>query len=196
MNPKQKKEIFRKTIHVSSILLPLSYRYIFLNNRKLAFLVLIPLTLIALTIEVFRLEHKTFRKIFYNIFGLMLRKHEINNFTGATYLMISAVICIAVFPADIAFVAISFLAIGDTLAALIGIPFGKRKLLETHKSLEGSIACFTGTFVFALFFLNPIVSMVGAFTATIAEFSKIPMDDNIKIPISSGLAMSFVNMFF
>lgn len=196
MNPKQKKEIFRKTIHVSSILLPLSYRYVFLNNRKLAFLVLIPLTLIALTIEVFRLEHKTFKKIFYNIFGIMLRKHEINSFTGATYLMISAVVCIAVFPADIAFVSISFLAIGDTLAALIGIPFGKRKLLETDKSLEGSIACFTGTFVFALLFLNPIVSMMGAFTATVAEFSKIPLDDNIKIPISSGLMMSFMNLFF
>jgi len=38
--------------------------------------------------------------------------------------------------------------------------------------------------------------MIGAFIATIAEFSWIPIDDNIKIPIASGLIMSFVNMFF
>ena len=196
MNKNQKKEFFRKTIHVSSIILPLSYRYIFHYNRKLTFMVLAPLTIIALVIEIVRLEHKTFKRIFLNIFGIMLRKHEIHNFTGATYLMISAMLCIAFFPSDIAFVSISFLAIGDTLAALIGIPFGKRKILGTNKSLEGSIACFAGTFVFALFFLNPIVALTGAFVATIAELSRFPVDDNIKIPISSGLSMSFVNIFF
>ncbi|MCK4312452.1 MAG: phosphatidate cytidylyltransferase [Candidatus Cloacimonetes bacterium] len=196
MNKNQKKEFFRKTIHVSSIILPLSYRYIFHYNRKLTFMVLAPLTIIALVIEIVRLEHKTFKRIFLNIFGIMLRKHEIHNFTGATYLMISAMLCIAFFPSDIAFVSISFLAIGDTLAALIGIPFGKRKILGTNKSLEGSIACFAGTFVFALFFLNPIVALTGAFVATIAELSRFPVDDNIKIPISSGLLMSFVNIFF
>ena len=196
MNKNKKKEFFRKTIHVSSIILPLSYRYIFHYNRKLTFMVLAPLTIIALVIEIVRLEHKTFKRIFFNIFGIMLRKHEIHNFTGATYLMISAMLCIAFFPSDIAFVSISFLAIGDTLAALIGIPFGKRKILGTNKSLEGSIACFVGTFVFALLFLNPIVALTGAFVATIAELSRFPVDDNIKIPISSGLLMSFVNIFF
>ncbi|MCK4653301.1 MAG: phosphatidate cytidylyltransferase [Candidatus Cloacimonetes bacterium] len=196
MNKNQKKEFFRKTIHVSSIILPLSYRYIFHYNRKLTFMVLAPLTIIALVIEIVRLEHKTFKRIFFNIFGIMLRKHEIHNFTGATYLMISAMLCIAFFPSDIAFVSISFLAIGDTLAALIGIPFGKRKILGTNKSLEGSIACFAGTFIFALLFLNPIVALTGAFVATMAELSRFPVDDNIKIPISSGLLMSFVNIFF
>jgi len=195
MTEKQKKELFRKSFHISSILLPLSYYFIF-PNRKLMFLVLVPLTVIALVIDIARLEHKTFKRIFYNLVGLLLRKHEIHNFTGATYLMISAVLCIGFFPKEIAVVSLAFLAIGDTLAALVGIPYGKRKLLNTDKSLEGSLACFAGCFVFGLLFLNPVVALVGAFTATIAEFSRIPIDDNIKIPIASGLAMSFINMFF
>ena len=195
MTEKQKKELFRKTFHVSSILLPLSYYFIF-QNRKMMFLVLIPLTVIALIIDIARLEHKTFKRIFYNLVGVMLRKHEIHNFTGATYLMISAVLCIGFFPKEIAVVSLAFLAIGDTLAALVGIPFGKRKILNTNKSLEGSLACFAGCFVFGLLFLHPAVALIGAFTATIAEFSWIPIDDNIKIPIASGLIMSFVNMFF
>jgi len=196
MTEKQKKELYRKAFHVSSILLPLSYYFIFHYNRKLMFLVLIPLTVIALIIEIARLEHKTFKRIFYNLVGIMLRDHEIHNFTGAAYLMISAVICIGFFPAEIAVVALAFLAIGDTLAALVGIPYGKRKILKTSKSLEGSLACFAGCFVFSLLFLNPVVSFVGAFTATVAEFSRIPIDDNIKIPIASGLVMTFTNMFF
>ncbi|MCK5051344.1 MAG: phosphatidate cytidylyltransferase [Candidatus Cloacimonetes bacterium] len=196
MTEKQKKELFRKSFHVSSILLPLSYYFIFHYNRKLMFLILVPLTVTALIIEIARIEHKTFKRIFYNLVGILLRKHEIHNFTGATYLMMSALLCIGFFPADIAVVSLAFLAIGDTLAALVGIPLGKRKILNTSKSLEGSLACFAGCFVFGLFFLNPVVALIGAFTATVAEFSRIPIDDNIKIPIISGLVMSFVNMFF
>ncbi|MDP8267732.1 MAG: phosphatidate cytidylyltransferase [Candidatus Tenebribacter davisii] len=160
------------------------------------FLILIPLTIIALIIDIARLEHKTSKRIFLNLVGDMLRKHEIHNFTGATYMMISAVICIGFFPANIAVAALAFLAIGDTLAALVGIPFGKRKILSTNKSFEGSLACFVGCFIFGLFFINPVVALTGASTAAIAEISKIPIDDNIKIPITSGLVMSFVNMFF
>ena len=194
MTERQKKELYRKTIHVSSILLPITYRYIFHSNRKFTFFFLIPLTVLALITEIVRLEHRNVKRIFYNIFGIMLRKHEIHDFTGATYLLISTVFCIAVFPGDIAFVALSFLAIGDTLAALIGIPFGKRKILKSKKSLEGSIACFVGTFVFALFFLHPFVALLGAFTATLSEFSHIAIDDNFKIPIASGFVMLFVSI--
>jgi dolichol kinase len=70
MNEKQKREFFRKTIHVSALILPLSYRYLFHNDRKLAFIVLVPLTLIALVIEIARIEHKTVKRIFLDLFGL------------------------------------------------------------------------------------------------------------------------------
>ncbi|MCD4817716.1 MAG: phosphatidate cytidylyltransferase [Candidatus Cloacimonetes bacterium] len=195
MLDKQKKEIYRKSIHVSSMILPLAFRYLFHSNRKYIFSFLVPLTLASLLVEIIRLEHKNFKRIFYNIFGIMLRKHEVHDFTGATYLLISAILCIAVFPKDISFIALSFLAIGDTLAAIIGIPFGKRKLFGSKKSLEGSLSCFIGTFVFALFFIHPLVALFGAIAATTAEFSNIPLDDNFKIPIFSGIVMSIMNIF-
>lgn len=195
MSSKTKSELYRKSIHISSIILPLSYRYIFYNNRKLTFLFLVPLTLIALIIEVVRLEHRSFKRIFLDIFGIMLREHEEKDFTGATYVLISSIICIAIFPADIAFVALSFLAIGDTLAALVGIKFGKRKIVDSKKSLEGSLACFTSSFIFALFFVNPFIAFFGSISAAISEFIDINLDDNLKIPISSGLIMMIVNIF-
>jgi glycerol-3-phosphate acyltransferase PlsY len=110
-------------------------------------------------------------------------------------------ICISLFPKDIAFISLSFLAIGDTLAAIVGISLGKRKLPKSKKSIEGSLACFIGTFVFAMFFLNPqkyaipLIALAGAIAATIAESSRIAIDDNVKIPIFSGLVMIVVNIF-
>ena len=196
MSEKQKRELYRKSIHISSLILPLSYRYIFHYRRKEFFLIIIPLTLIALIIEIIRLEHRTFKRIFLNFFGIILRKHELNNFTGATYLMISTIICIAIFPDYIAFLSLAFLAIGDTLAAVIGIPFGKRKLFGSNKSLEGSIACFVASFFFGMLFtfpeISPIIPFIGALAAT---FSELAVDDNIKIPLVSGIIMTIVSLF-
>jgi len=192
MIKEHKGEVFRKAIHFSLILLPLAYRYLVDYDKKITLFVLITLLTIALIVEVFRMKHPTFKRIFFDLFGLMLRKHEYHDFTGATYMLISVVICIAVFPPDIAFVAISFLAIGDTLAALVGVRFGRRKLFGTEKSLEGSIACFAGTFIFALFYFNPIIAFSGAAAASIAESFPMWIDDNFKVPLTSGLVMTLM----
>jgi glycerol-3-phosphate acyltransferase PlsY len=193
MIKKHKGEVFRKAIHFSLILLPLAYRYLVDYDKRITLFVLITLLTLALLVEIFRMRHPTFKRIFFDVFGLMMRKREYHDFTSATYMLISVTICVAAFPPDIAFVAISFLAIGDTLAALVGIQFGKRKLFKSDKSLEGSLACFAGTLIFALFFLNPIVAISGALSASLAEAAPIWVDDNIKVPIISGLTMTLVS---
>ncbi|MDD2331787.1 MAG: hypothetical protein PHI68_03940 [Candidatus Cloacimonetes bacterium] len=130
------------------------------------------------------------------MFGLILRRHEYKDFTGATYLLFSSMLCVAFFDPSIAFCALAFLSIGDTFAALVGINIGKRKLLGTNKTLEGSLACFVTCLAFGIFFLDqPWLAFWGALSATIAEFCNVPIDDNIKIPIFSGLTMSLVAIF-
>lgn len=189
-------ELKRKSIHLLSLLIPFSYRYLTHYNKKISVLILFLVTLIIIIIEMARLENYTFRRFFNRWFGDMMRKHEALDFSGATFLMISSIISIAFFPRNIAFNALVFLAIGDTFAALIGKRFGKRKLFGSKKSLEGSLACFASTLIFAIAFdLNPIIAFVGALSATVAEFSRIPLDDNIKIPIFSGLMMTFASLF-
>jgi dolichol kinase len=136
----------------------------------------------------------------------MLRKHERRDFTGASYLLTSAIVCVAIFPPMIAFLAMCFLSIGDTFAAIIGMNFGKRKIRNTSKSFEGALACFITTLSFGIlinynipidhiWYLNPIVVTCGAVAATIAETSNIDIDDNVKIPIISGIVMSITYIF-
>jgi dolichol kinase len=197
MTKSMNSEILRKSIHISSLLIPLLYKYAFSYNRKSTFLILIPVTLAFIIFDTIRIEHRNFKKFYQNLFGILLRKHELNDFTGAVYVMVSAVISIAIFPGDIAFLALSFLSIGDTLAAMVGIKYGKRVLVSNKKSIEGSIACFVGIFVYGLLFkifdhqMNlPLGTiLVGAVSATLAEAWKIRFDDNIKIPLISGFFM-------
>ncbi|MCK9330295.1 MAG: phosphatidate cytidylyltransferase [Candidatus Cloacimonetes bacterium] len=188
-------ECYRKAIHISSIILPITYRYIFNYNRKLTILIFLAIAIVSIIVELLRLENRSFKKLFYSIFGIMLRKHEMYDFTGASYLLTSAIICVAFFPKDIAFASMAFLSIGDTMAALIGINLGKRKFLNIKKTFEGFLACFISTFIFGLFFLNPFIAFFGSLTAAIAELVRIPIDDNVKIPILSGIAMMIVYMF-
>jgi dolichol kinase len=193
MIKKHKSEVFRKAIHFNLILLPLGYRYLVDFDKKTTLIILITLLIIALLVEVFRMKHPTFKRIFLDIFGLMLRHREYRDFTSATYMLISVTICIAAFPPQIAFAAIAFLAIGDTMAALVGVQFGKRKLTSSGKSLEGSLACFVSAFIFGMFFLNPVIAFSGALAASLSELAPMRFDDNLKVPLISGIVMLLVN---
>ena len=188
---KKNIEFARKSIHISSILLPIAYRYLFDYNKKNTLLLFLLLALTSIVIEFLRLENKNFRKYFHLIFGVMLRKHEIYDFTGASYLLTSAIVCVAFFPPDIAFAAMAFLSIGDTVAALVGMNYGKRRFVSSKKSLEGTIACFVSTFIFGLWVFSeyPGIAFWGAFSVCIAEVMNIKIDDNVKIPIISGIVM-------
>ncbi len=199
-----KSELYRKLVHLFSMIIPIIY-YFFLPLRRNALLILLPITLGSIIIDIIRIQHPTTKKIFYRVFGLMLRNKEISKLTGASYLLTSSVISIAIFPIKITFLALSFLAIGDTFAALIGIVFGKRKIVKYNKTIEGGLACFLSNFLFGLIIyyfvfrnevsqLYLIVIFTGAVAATLAEFITIPINDNIRIPIFSGIIMSLTYM--
>lgn len=191
-------ETLRKSIHISSLIIPISYRYLMGFNRRLAFSLLLLAFTVSIIIEFHRFWQKRFRKTFNRMFGLILRRHERKDFTGATYLLFSGMICVAFLEPLISSCAMAFLSIGDTFAAMVGMNFGKRKFLGLSKSLEGSLACFVSCLVFGLLWLNSspyqssfiALALGGSLAATLAELWRLPLDDNLKIPFVSGLVMT------
>jgi dolichol kinase len=152
--------------------------------------------------EIARFKSDRFAKIFHVIFGFALRKHESKRITGATYVLVSFALCILLFPPLIAFWAMAFLSIGDTFAAIIGISFGKIKFPRSSRTLEGSLACLITTFAFAKLTIPAsadrnylLIIILGSITATIAEVLNIRFDDNITIPIFSGIVMTLAYFF-
>jgi dolichol kinase len=189
-------EIVRKLIHLCSLSIPVVYYFI---SRKDAVIILSILSFLALSIDLLRYFSSGFGRIFYSIFGILLRKHELDekkkNLNGATYVLISALVCILLFPKVFFVTAFSILIVSDSMAALIGRKFGNHAFLS--KSLEGTLAFFISASVVVLFtpkveglFLEYIIGFIAAAVAAIVEnISHGWMDDNLSVPVSIGFSM-------
>jgi glycerol-3-phosphate acyltransferase PlsY len=102
--------------------------------------------------------------------------------------MIAALLSVLAFDDTLAIAALTFLIIGDTAAAIVGKKYGKP--LYWGKSPHGSLACFFVCLVIGAALLdNQWVILAGAVAATVAEALPVPMDDNMRVPIVSGLVM-------
>ena len=110
------------------------------------------------------------------------RKDVQNPFTGAMFFYIGCTLTFVLFPFTIASAACAMLAVGDSLSTLIG-----------RKTLEGSVACFLGSLLAGIFFINPFLSLIGAIASSLTElFPKV--NDNLTIPVISGLVMFLVSL--
>jgi len=189
-------ELIRKGIHFCSISIPVIYYFV---SKQTALSILIPLTAAFIIVDVTRYFHQPAAELFYRIFGILLRRHEYGEKTktlnGATYMLISATLCVLIFPKFLVIVSFAILIISDASAALVGCSLGKHKLVwkaTSHKTLEGSIAFFFSAIIAIL--LTPklegllgeyLIGIAGAFAGTIAEIISFGIiDDNVAVPVS------------
>ncbi|MDE0299800.1 MAG: SEC59/DGK1/VTE5 family protein [Candidatus Poribacteria bacterium] len=179
-------ELRRKSIHLIGLIVPIVYIFI---ERHQAVIAVGILVIGALVMELLKAVWPSFSVVFYRVFTPMLRTHERNGaITGATYFLVGAFLPILLFPKILAIVCILFMILGDMAAALIGKKWGRTKLFP-RKSLEGSLACFLVCVLIAIVKLNPAVAIIGALAATVVEVLPIKLDDNLTMPLLSGLAM-------
>lgn len=189
-------ELVRKLIHLFSLSIPVIYYFI---PSKLSITILAILTIFALIIDIGRFFSSSIANIFYKVFGFLLRKHELDkkkkNLTGATYVLISALICAIIFPKVIFVTAFTILIISDTMAALIGRKFGKKKFLR--KSFEGTLSFFISASIVIFFTpkvsnfpMEYLIGIIAAFVGAIVENVSYGFaDDNLSIPLSVGFTM-------
>ncbi len=189
-------ELLRKTIHLTSLSIPVVYYFI---SSETAVIILAILAGIALMIDLTRYFSSGVGKIFYKIFGFLLREHEIDekkrNLNGATYVLISALIGVLIFPKVIFITAFSILIISDSMAALVGRKFGRTKFLS--KSFEGTLAFFISACIVILF--TPkignfpeefLIGFAGALVGALVENLSFKLiDDNLSIPLFVGFTL-------
>ena len=128
---------------------------------------------------------------------LFFRAEEEVKEAAMTPYVIAILLTILTFPKTIALIAIYTLAIADPLSAIVGITWGRRRIVP-DKTLEGSFGFFAAAFLIAFAVLSgatatpaPLrvgTSLLIATAGALFEMLPLRIDDNLTIPLFVGFA--------
>ena len=192
-------ELKRKALHLGALVIPLG---IVVLGRSVALWLLVPLAVVAVTLDVLRLRVPAVHRFITWLFAPIMRPEEQPPFggpiviNGATWMCVSAAVCTLLFPEAVAAAALAMLMVGDGAAAIVGRRFGRTRYPFSEKSVEGSAAFFVTGLAAAVPFgalASPAVALpvliAGAFTAALVEALPVPINDNVRVPVIAGATM-------
>lgn len=194
-----KKEILRKSIHLSSLWIP---ALIYIAHPGISIMIFSFLFTADIILEYGNYKRWNWaRRIFGRLFFKTLRQKETKHIyfqsSGSLYVLLAAIACTLLFSKPIAVIAMTVMLISDTFAALVGKAYGTRKIYK-NKSMEGTLAFFmSALFICMLFepmFHFTYASVLACLLATCAEVyeDKTEIDDNLSIPFSIGIILSLL----
>ena len=187
-SPPSKNDMLRETIHASAFLVPILAGLIGVYPVALMICMVGVLFFIS---ELLRMSRKNLPVI-----SLITRNAaspaELYEFAATPlYFAIGIMITLVIFPAPLNSAAIAIFALGDSTASLFGGMAKKPLPFNKGKTLEGSLVGFFFAFLAGTFFVSPTLALIGAAVAMIIESLPLPVNDNVLIPLGTGLAFLF-----
>lgn len=154
-------------------------------------------TIAFLVFELIRLRFPQINHRFLTFFHVLLREREAATLTASAYFLIAASIVFILCDKSIAAMALTFVAVGDPVAGMVGEKWGRLKVKD--RSLEGSCACFlacavAGAILATITQVALWLAVVGAVCAALVEFLSFPVNDNLTSPLVSAGVMSLVRL--
>ncbi len=149
-----------------------------------------------------RLKNPALNEKLSKILTPIMRRSEKLSFSGLPFYALGIALAIFFYQPKIAMLAIMYLVFADPVASIIGVKFGKDRLLP-NKTLQGTVAAFGVCLSVSLIYLfclgvnspNVIMfvffgSIIGALSEMLGAFN---VDDNLIIPVLSGAALTGLN---
>jgi phosphoserine phosphatase len=182
----------REIMHMSSFLL--SFISIYLTGNILLASVILFITVLYTLSEIARIRGINI-PILSSITWSAANKPELYEFaTSPIHFALGIAISILIFPTPIRYVAITILTIGDGFAHIAGMKLGRTPLpFNKGKNLEGTIFGFLVAFLAALIFVDPVRALIGAAVGMIVEGLPLPVNDNLTMPLASGLVLTLIS---
>lgn len=205
MSTSLRRELRRKALHLTGLTIPAFYiafgREFTLTFVALAFalfVVLEPFRIIEGFRDKIKLRLRLINpdmvagvEILERQVYMIERSHERDGVAAHIYFSLASLIVIYFFDRNTAIAAITVATLGDAMAAIIGVRFGRHRF-KNGKSLEGSLAYFITAFLVIYPLLGPVMALFGALVGMLTEFYELPPDDNF----SNQLAVALVIYLF
>lgn len=146
-------------------------------------------------------------EVYVKFFKFMLKDHEVDRklvrLNGASWVLVGDTACIILFPKLIAITGMLVLSLADSFSAVFG-KLSRGKEIVPDRTVPGTIAFFLVALIIS--FLTPkyfytvkeySLYIAMAVITTAVDFIKLPVDDNLGIPIvSSGILYISYLIFF
>ena len=185
-----RKEVLRELIHASGIFVPIVASLIGVSTVAASIILVLGFYAVS---EYLRTEGKRM-PVFYSITRKAASPTELYQLVLApVYFALGILFTLLLFPSPANYAAIAIFALGDSAASIFGSTFSKTPLpFNKDKSLEGSTAGFILAFLAGSIFVSPIIALAGAAVAMVVEYLPLPINDNLLIPLSTGLALTLM----
>jgi diacylglycerol kinase (CTP) len=197
--------LLRKMWHMGSGTLCLAVYY---HTGELANLwgwAILAVSIFGFALDLARARWSRLNEVVIAMMGPFMRASERNGFTGLPFYALGVALALLIFKPRIAILAIMFLVYSDPISSFFGILYGKDKIMP-NKSLQGAIAGFFTCYLLALFYGITYGSygsgllwfaILGGVVGALAEMmSAFNVDDNLTIPVISGLGLTVLNYIF
>ncbi len=162
------------------------------------------IAIVGFATDYLRKKYRPLNSLILKIMGPLMRRSEREGTTGLPFYALGCSLALYFYDRDIAILAIMFLVFSDPISSFFGVLYGKDKLLP-NKSLQGAVAGFFTCYLICLFYtmntatigthiltFSIISGIIGSTSELISAFN---VDDNLTIPVLSGLGMTLLNHF-
>jgi dolichol kinase len=181
--------------------------YVYLRSHESKIVmghIVLAIALAGFAADLARKKNKHFNAVVLRFMGPLMRRSEREGLSGLPFYALGCALSLYFYHEDLAILSIMFLIFSDPISSFFGVLYGKDKILP-NKSLQGAVAGFFTCYLITLFYLMntttvgihilvfAIVSgIIGASSELISAFN---IDDNLTIPVLSGLGMTLLNHF-
>ena len=155
----------------------------------------------SIIIEIARRRWEPLNRFVVDLLRPLMKDHEQDSVIASTWMLAGMAIVIGTMPKPVSTLALFCLAVGDPFAALIGQRWGSIRI-AADKTLEGAAGFLAaslavGTLVVATKVDTTYgVMALGAAVAALFELWPARIEDNFKIPIAGGVAMTVAHHFW
>lgn len=196
--------ILRKLWHISTGSLGL---FLFINSdqsQTFWAMIILSIAIAGFAADFIRNRIPAFNSIVIKMMGPLMRRSEKEGVSGLPFYALGVSLSLFFYSRDIAIVSSMFLVFSDPLSSFFGVLYGKDKIMP-NKSLQGAVAGFFTCYLITLFYamnsstlgthllvFSIVAGVIGSASELISAFN---IDDNLTIPVLSGLGLTLLNYF-
>lgn len=167
-------------------------------------ILILSIAIAGFTVDIVRKKIPAFNSIVIKVMGPLMRRSEREGISGLPYYALGCALALFLYQKDIGIISMLFLIFGDPISSFFGVLYGKDRILP-NKSLQGAVAGFFTCYLISLFYLintttlhvhiltfSIVAGVIGSLSELCSTFN---IDDNLTIPVLSGLGLTILNYF-